>query len=49
MDVTGKAIGDCIHCYEYRGMRLCSLNDMICDEDDECHCVNFTARDNEGV
>lgn len=47
MELFGKPTGNCIHCYEHQGQRLCSINDWLCDEDSEHHCVNFTARDEE--
>ena len=45
LEVMGEAAGDCIHCYVYRGLRLCSLNDMVCDEDDVKHCIHFEKRE----
>jgi len=34
----------CVHSYEFRSLRLCRLNDMICDEDDVENCVNYKRR-----
>ncbi len=39
--LCGEDTGDCIHCYMYRGLRLCSLTDMVCVGNDMDHCINF--------
>jgi len=44
MNVIGKDAGNCIHCYEYRGLKMCSLNDLVCDTKDECHCLHYEKR-----
>ena len=44
LEIMGEATGDCIHCYMYRGLRLCSLNDLVCDENDMDHCIHFERR-----
>jgi hypothetical protein len=45
--ICGEDVGTCIHCYEYKNRRLCSIALSTCEEGDEDECLYFIRRKEE--